>query len=424
MRTLGIMLIPIILSSACGVLVRDQVKRYTQISDDTEANTEESNLERTDDGIVPINCAQEKSDLEFANAVYQNLFVRSLTNAESSEVLSGISRTEFVEEALTKSEAGNGISRFLTNLFRLNNIVANPAAMDLIAEASLVSDLRKEPIELVLRNLDKPWSYFFSSRDIFCTKYTAKIYGVPEFEASAFMSCQLPDDRAGFLGLASVLRANPSSIASTNNNYHRVALAVYLSTGVKLLAATNGPTGEGLGIPLPACVPSTDTRVTTEGLIYGTASVPAAGAVCASCHSRFNGPLSVAFRRFQADGSTYTFEAIDQLNDGTVVTPLGTTKDELKFLLNETDSCWSFDGGITPPRNFAGVPGLGRLIAESGELGQALGIQIPQMMGNIEGDPNMSSTINKFYQDEGETLRSAIKGYLLSDSFQCAIKEE
>src|SRR5690606_25475981 len=135
---------------------------------------------------------------------------------------------------------------------------------------------------------------------------------------------------------ASVLRANPSSMVSENNNYHRVAFAMYLAQGFKLLSATNGPTGDdGLGIPMPACAPISDMRVAQSGLVYGTGSVPAVGPTCASCHSRYNGPLSVAFRRFKADGSSWTFRDVDEI-DNNLVTTLGTTKDQIKYLLNET----------------------------------------------------------------------------------------
>jgi hypothetical protein len=277
---------------------------------------------------------------------------------------------------------------------------------------------------LVLRNLDKPWSYFFTTKDIYCTKATAPLYNVAGNESSAFLSCQLPSNRAGFLGLASVLRANPSSHATENNNYHRVAFSVYLSSGIILFAATDGPKGTGIGIPLPACVPSTDVRRTVGGA-YGTASVPAVGADCASCHSRYNGPLSVAFRNFNEFGQTWRLEDFDDQNlfSNARITELGTTRAELKVLLNETQSCWSKDG-VAPPRTFDGVPGLGRLIAESGLLGQALGVQLPEAMGNQVSDPNMSSTIKSSFNKNGQTLTSAIRGYLLSDSFQCQVKEE
>jgi len=413
-----------LLGAGCGVIATD-VKKYDRSHDGVLSNpAETANLDvNTDVSIIPMKCLQEKNDLAFANSVYQNIFSRSLKDSEIQDIHSGpLDRTSFVKTALGSPEAGNGITRFITNLLRLDNITIMDTndQTALIEDSLLVADLKKEPAELVLRNLDKPWNYFFTTKDVFCTKETAKVYGVAEFESSAFISCQLPEDRAGFLGLASVLRANPSSMVSENNNYHRVALAVYLAVGIKLLSATNGPTGDGLGIPLPACVPATDTRVTSSGLIYGTASVPAAGSVCASCHSRYNGPLSVAFRRFKPDGSTFSIEDINQVNNAAA---LGTSNAQLRVLLNETESCWSFDG-IAPARRFSGVPGLGELIADAGTLGTALGVQIPQMLGNVEPDPNMSSTIRKYFQDGGETLSAALEGYLLSDSFQCAIKEE
>lgn len=376
--------------------------------------------------IVPISCKTPKADLAWANAVTQTLFGRDLNSDERKKALAGsLNRSAFVDEALKSSEATNGVSKFVTNLFRLGSIVVNPTLRNAAAQADaiLVSDLQKEPVELVLRNLDKPWAYFFTTRDIFCTKNTAPIYEVTELESGAFVPCKLPSNRAGFLGLASVLRANSSSFASTNNNYHRVAFALYLAQGFKLLQATNGAKGEGRGMTMPMCAATSDMRKDEGGLIYGSAAVPMAGPVCASCHARYNGPLAVAFRHFAPDGRTYSIEDIQKLNDNDV-RKLGTSKGELISLLNETKSCWSADG-ISPPRDFAGVPGFGRLIAESGTLGKALGVQVPALLGNESApDANMTSSIAVTFAKEGETLKAAFKGYLMSDSFQCAVKGE
>lgn len=260
---------------------------------------------------------------------------------------------------------------------------------ELVADSILAAQLKQEPIQLVLRNKDKPWSWFFETRDIFCTKETARIYGFPVLEDSGFVACRLPEDRAGFLGLASVLRAIPSDFVSVNNNYKRVAFALYLAQGFKLLAATDADPGVGPGQSMLACMPTTDLRLDPDGLAFGSAQVPLQGATCASCHSPHNGPLSIAFRRFKADGTTFKIEDLNELRGDE---RNGASVDLLKRLLNEPQSCWSFDK-VTPPRKFSGVPGLGRLIAESDTLGKALGIQVPQMLGNTEPDPSMTAHI-------------------------------
>lgn len=404
---------------------KEHVEKYSQSADSKQSNKPTAKLDGVT--IIPIKCNVKKTNLAFANGVTQDLFGRPANKAESDAAnAANFDRKKFVEDAVASSEASNGISRFVANLLVLHKII--PRAFDnntpneeIVAEASLVTDLQKEPVELVLRNRDKPWDWFFTTRDIYCTKHTAKLYKAPVIDSGNFVACKLPEDRAGFLGLASVLRASPSNMYSTNNNYHRVAYAMYLAQGFKLLSATNGPTGDsGAGLGLPSCVPTTDTRKDPNGLVFGTAAIPAVGPVCASCHSRYNGPISVAFRRFDSDGSSITFERIDAL---TQAERNGATQAQLKQLLNESNSCWSFDG-IAPPRSMSGVPGLGRLIAESGTLGRALGVQIPQNLANIEPDANISSTIEKSFNENGKTLPAALKGFFLSDSYQCAEKGE
>ena len=254
---------------------------------------------------------------------------------------------------------------------------------------------------------------------MYCTVLTGDLYGQRIFDSLSFIPCELPEDRAGFLGLASFLRANPSNLIMSNNNYKRSKLALYLAQGVLLNEATNGPEGDvadGPGIAYPDCAPTTDMRVDPDGQQYGTAIVPLQGPTCASCHSTHNGPMSVAFRRFDAKGQSYTFEAIDRVNGGNLN---GNNRDFLKELINENESCWSYDS-VTPPRSYSGVPGLGRLIAESGTLGHALGLQIPRHLGNVPPDDNMKATIAKTYYDTDQTLDSAIRGFLMSDSFGCA----
>jgi hypothetical protein len=157
-----------------------------------------------------------------------------------------------------------------------------------------------------------------------------------------------------------------------------------------------------------------------EGLAFGTALVPTEGSVCASCHSPYNAPVSIAFRRFNEFGERFTFEEIDRLNDQM---RHGYSPDFLKKLLNESQSCWSHDK-VSPARRYNGQPGLATLIAESGTLGKALGTQIPQMLSNIEPDANTIASIERSFNERGETLTAALRGYFLSDTFQCAEKAQ
>ncbi len=368
---------------------------------------------------APPECKVDKDDIAFANSVTQNMFGRDLNDEEKAKVnAEGFDRTVFVQDVVSSPEADTGISRFVTNLFNLADITPNMDLEDdaLLQDTTLVAQLKQEPIQLVLRNKDKKWDWFFTTKDVYCTKETAKIYEFPVLEESGFVACKLPEDRAGFLGLASVLRAVPSDFVSVNNNYKRVAFALYLAQGFKLLAATNGDSGEGPGAPMPSCMPATDLRKDPDGLAFGSAQVQLQGSTCASCHSPYNGPMSIAFRRFKEDGTTFKFEDIDSIGNGE---RNGASVELLKKLVNESNSCWSFDK-LTPPRKFNGQPGLGRLIAESGTLGKALGVQVPQMLGNVQPDPSMIAYIERTYNAKGETLLAAMEGFFLSESFQCA----
>ena len=371
------------------------------------------------DDQIPLTCGIEKSHVTFANSVVQTLYGRDLSEGERRQAEQPeFNREAFVDAALNHQEADYGFSLFLSNLFQLSAITVNTGLEDeaLIADTTLVAQLRQEPIELFLRNKDKPWPWFFTTREIYCTKETAPLYDFPLYEGNGFSRCTLPDNRAGFLGLASVLRAVPSDFVSVNNNYKRVAFALYLAQGVRLLAATNGPRGEGPGDPLAPCVPVTDIRQDPGGLSYGTAMVPMEGATCASCHSPHNGPLSVAFRHFREDGSTFTIRNLEELNNEE---RHGQPPELLTEILNESESCWAPTPGI-PPRPFAGQPGLSRLIVQSGTLATALSVQIAASLGNLESTIEMSQSIRQSYETGGQTLQSAIRGYFLSQTFQCA----
>ncbi len=372
--------------------------------------------------IPPMKCERQKSGLEFVNGVSQILNGRDANSAERARAKdTSFDREAFVDEIIASDEANVGFERFLSGLLGLGNIVVRTDGSDeeRVADAQLVSDLVKEPSVLYLRNKEKPWSWFFSTREIYCTKATGDLYGRRVFDSNFFVPCTLPEDRAGFLGLASFLRATPSNFVMSNNNYKRVKVALYLSQGILLNEATNGPTGDvnaGPGIPYPDCAPNTDMRQDVNGQTFGTGAISLQGPTCASCHSTHNGPLSVAFRHFDEKGGTYTYESIAAINDKN-----GSNTDFLTALVNEDESCWSYDSA-SPPRSFRGVPGLARLITESDTLGHALGVQIPRHLANIPADANMRASIAKAYYEGDGTLTSAVRGFLLSDSYSCAQK--
>lgn len=360
-------------------------------------------------------CPREKTPEQLVAGVALDLFGRAPRDQELALAHDPAFDFEtWIDQALSSSESDNGITRFVSNLFRLASIT--PMDPEDPSDVELASDLRQEPIMLVVRNRHLPWGELFRTRDIYCTVRTARLYNYPVFDVEGFVSCRLPEERAGLLGLASVLRASPSAFYSTNNNYHRVSLTMYLAQGMELLANTNGQQG-GRGLPLAPCVPVTDQRVADSGLVFGSAAIPLQGSLCASCHSPYLAPLSVGFRLFDRDGSTLSLEALGRL-DGDET--LGVSRDQLKLILGEQQSCWSNDG-VSPPERFEGQPGIGRLVAASPTLGRALGIQIPQNLANMRAPTDeMMLSVERHFNEGGETLDAALKGFFLSETYRCA----
>ena len=356
-----------------------------------------------------------RSPESFVTAVTQDLANRLPTQDELAAARAkDFSPESFTDKILTTGLFDDAITKFVSNLFRLDSLVAESDA-----EKDLIGDLRQEPTTLVLRNKDKPWRYFFETQEVFCTQNTAPLYDYPAPAVSGFMSCQLPSQRAGFLGLISVLRVtspsnNPQAFYRPNNNYHRVAAAYYFATGITLAASTNGPKGSGKGRPLAACVPTSDVRKTASGLVFGTAAIPLEGSVCASCHATHMGPLSVAFRRFGPRGETLKPEFLDSVS----ITDAGAPVTELKALLAEDSSCWSANEDA-PPTAFKGLAGLGAAIAANADLGTALGRQLPQHLANVQADEKTVVWVKKSFDERGETLQAALRGFLLSPRYTC-----
>jgi hypothetical protein len=372
--------------------------------------------------ISPIQCKKQKNNQKLVTSFTQDLFGRPPTAKELSQAnLGEFNYDYFVSKSLKESEADNGITRFVNNLFRVDGIPL-PQGNNNASEVQLVTELKMEPATLVLRNKDKKWSWFWNTKEIFCTQNTANLYGTSRIGAQGFVSCTLPPERSGFLSLVSVLRAtsttqNPQAFYLSNNNYHRVKAMLYFVKGIQLEAATNGPKGTGDIVPMAECVPTTDMRADAAGKIFGTASVPLSGSTCAGCHSPYNGPLSIPFRRFGEKGETLDFNSLDKLpGDKTQ----GVDRDFLKTILAEQNSCWSPDGNEPIP--FEGLVGLGNILENSPTFGQALGIQIPQLLANIPPDENTTTSIANRYYKGGQTLLSAFEGFFTSDSYKCEVK--
>ncbi len=365
-------------------------------------------------------CTQKKPAAEFVASLTHDLYRRGPTEAELKMAADPAFDTEkLVDWALAQPEYETGIAYFVSNLLRIEqNLTIDPGERDQDVIA-LTNDLKQEPVVFVQRNKDKPWPEMFTSSDIYCTSRTAALYNFPvDRNIQGFVPCKMPAERAGLLGMVSVLRGFKSAFYTTNNNRHRVTMALYLTRGMQLAAKTDGPTGEGRPAPLAACVPQVDNRISSSGLIFGTAAVPKAGTVCASCHSSYLAPLEAAFLRFDLDGKIMNVSDVDKLNNNLLE---GISKDELKrILVHGNDSCWSPDDPDAPPSNFTGLPGFGRLSAGSVGLGRALAIQIQQNLANRDASDEITQSITESYEAGGKTLGAALKGFFLSKEYQCA----
>lgn len=365
-------------------------------------------------------CSKRKTTLAFMTSLTHDLFRRGPNEAELKMAKSPtFDAAKTVDWAIAQPEYETGVAYFVSNLLRIEQNLASDPDEDDVEVISTLNDLKQEPVVFVQRNKDRPWPEMFTTRDIYCTARTAALYNFPvDRNIQGFVPCKMQPERAGLLGLVSVLRGFKSAFYTTNSNRHRVAMALYLTKGMQLSAKTDGPTGEGRPEPLAACVPEVDNRVGTSGLIFGQAAIPKAGAICASCHSTYLAPLESAFLRFDMDGRIMNLSDVDKLNNNMLE---GVSKAELKRILETgNSSCWSPDDPAAPPQNFTGLPGFGRLTAGSDGLGRALAIQIQQNLANTEPDDAISEAIVESYEAGGKTLAAAIKGYFLSDGYQCA----
>ena len=371
--------------------------------------------------VKAFSCDRKKSPAEFMTTLVQDVFRRGPNAAELAMAADpAFDFKKTVDWAIGQPEMLNGVAYFVSNLFRIEQNL-RPIANNAI-DAAIVADLKQEPVVLVQRNLDKPWPDLFTTRNIFCTSRTAPLYRYPiDTSISGFVSCEMEQERAGLLGLVSVLRGFSSAFYMVNNNYHRVNIATYLAQGLQLAAKTDGPTGEGRPLPLDPCVPQTDNR-SFNGLVFGAAGVPKAGAVCAGCHSVYQGPMSGAFLQFGDQGQILDLANVDQINNNDLN---GSTRDELKDILRYgTKSCFRVNGPNTPPRDYTGLPGMGRIIAESTTLGRALAIQIQQNLMNRNPDEPATLATIAAYDAGGKTLKSALTGYFASEVYQCGIRGE
>jgi hypothetical protein len=169
--------------------------------------------------------------------------------------------------------------------------------------AQVASDLRSELYQSFVAHYETAeYADYFASNSVMVTANTAPLYGCEAGEG--WRECAMQAPRGGFFTTLGFLNSKPQSFLLENNNHGRVASLYFTLYGEALLAATSGPTGEGVPA-LPSCLESTDTRH-FQGAPRGSAAVPEFGKVCQSCHvSRHMAAGSVLFRPFSTTGSIY-----------------------------------------------------------------------------------------------------------------------
>ena len=92
-------------------------------------------------------------------------------------------------------------------------------------------------------------------------------------------------------------------------------------------------------MPLAACVPEIDTRISDSGLVFGTAAVPKAGSVWPVAIPSIWRPMEPAFLRFGMKGEVLKLSDVDNFDNDALE---GIDKDTLKDILQfGGKSCWS-----------------------------------------------------------------------------------
>ena len=125
--------------------------------------------------IPAIQCKREKSDREFVSSVTQALYGRDANSNDLRNIdSSSFSRANFVDNTLADDDSSVGVERFLSGLLGLHRIAVDTDLNDeeQILDAQLIADLVKEPSILVLRNRERPWSWFFTTQQVYCTVLT------------------------------------------------------------------------------------------------------------------------------------------------------------------------------------------------------------------------------------------------------------
>ena len=303
-------------------------------------------------------------------------------------------------------------------------------------------DLQDEFYQLLLRDLDsKSFKEILLTDSLRVSANTAGYYGCGR-PSAGWADCTLVPKRKSYFGSMSFLKSTPSSFLQENNNYKRVAMMQFIVQGDVILAATDGPAGDGVINPLPACLKTVDYRgvLQTSGSIapFGTAAIPAHGNLCQSCHiDRYLAAGSMLFRPFNKIGLMFNSkEELNIKNDSDFLT--ATQPDHInkvngvRAILNEsflTNLLTSTNERVcvttpTGEKNLTSVADFaGHLIGDGQVLAAGLAKHLPRAFSNLNfTNEEIVKKVSEAYVTGGGKLGPMIESYFASETYSCGRK--
>jgi hypothetical protein len=309
--------------------------------------------------VVSFGCDNTASLRRFLNATTLGLFDRPPTTGELELFPSAA-----LDAPVTLAQRATIVGRLRrewksefrsVGLRKLATVIGGAPAIRAGGDVTpaMAADFKQELYRLFEAHVDEwPYARFFTANEVMVSPETAARYGCTA--ASGWTTCTMQQPRSGFFTTMGFLLSRPQSFLAEQNNYGRTAAMFFTLYGEGLLAATDGPSADGVP-PLPGCLEGTDTRH-YQNAPRGTAAVALYGRSCQTCH--VNRPLaagSVLFRPFATNGQVYT--------PGTLGSTMGPDKDLYDLATNAADPVnpkWTFfDGsGAKLPVGYSYLSGL------------------------------------------------------------------
>lgn len=265
--------------------------------------------------------------------------VNILTAQEKAAPATVAVRKKVVDEFLSNEEYARRFEQFAIKplaqrIANAGKIVSEGRRLKPRRSDEALKDLEEEFFQLVLKyHKEKTYPELFLLDKVMVTRNTAPLYAADGVICTApsqgWGECSLSPQRANFFGTVGFLISKPSSMFSSNNNYGRGGDTFSTIFGERLMANTDGISGEPPK-PIPSCLNQTKDRRWKRDkndpkslAPWGAISVPFYGRVCQGCHlNRHLAAASVVFRPFGKAGEIITPTAIDN--------PRGPYADDLK----------------------------------------------------------------------------------------------